>query len=134
VGRAAGGGEGGGAEGDARGGGGSAMGQRVDDVAQLLTAAAAGEVEQVKRLLSSGLLGAESADYDGRRAMHVAAAEGQTHIVHALLAHGASTTCEDRWGNTPVKEAQAHGHEQLAMFLRSVGANAGGLLQKEAPV
>ena len=94
------------------------MGSRASDVAQLLTAAATGQVEQIERLLANGL-DVESADYDGRRAMHIACAEGQAHIVQALLQHGASIGAEDRWGNTPLSESARHGHTQLVDLLRA---------------
>ena len=57
-------------------------------------------VEDVaKRLL-------DSADYDRRTCVHLAAAEGHEKVVNFLIARGATIHPKDRWGNTPVHEVR----------------------------
>ena len=49
---------------------------------------------------------------------HLAAAEGQLDVVRYLLTTGAETQPVDRWGGTPVTDAEANGHTQVADLLR----------------
>lgn len=57
-------------------------------------------------------------DYDGRTALHIAAAEGHTEAVRFLV-----DTCrvikdpKDRWGFTPEVEARRGGYEAIASYL-----------------
>ena len=57
-------------------------------------------------------------DYDGRTALHLAAAEGRMHAVKFLL-----ETCrvppspQDRWGHTPQEEAFRFGHDEVGALL-----------------
>jgi glutaminase len=44
-------------------------------------------------------------DYDQRRALHVAAAEGHKDAVEWLISNGADVNVVDRWGNTPLDDA-----------------------------
>ena len=63
--------------------------------------ASAGDVENVKRLLESGIR-VDSMDYDRRTPLHVAIAERQLEIVKILVEAGADVHTEDRFGNTPL--------------------------------
>ena len=49
--------------------------------------------------------------------MHLAAAEGHTEIVRYLLAAGADPQPTDRWGGTPVTDAETGCHTQIAKLL-----------------
>ena len=60
------------------------------------------------------------ADYDGRTAMHLAAAEGHEKTVRFLLSRGARADCQDRWGGTPLDDAKREGHKDLTEFLKAV--------------
>lgn len=59
-------------------------------------------------------------DYDGRTALHLAAAEGHVECVDFLL-----RKCDvpydvcDRWGRTPLEEATAFGHTVVIELLQS---------------
>src|SRR5262249_15792969 len=58
------------------------------------------------------------ADYDGRTALHLAAAEGQAGVVRYLLAADADPQPVDRWGGTPLSDAEGNGHTEIAALLR----------------
>ena len=61
----------------------------------------------------------EIGDYDGRTALHLAAAEGHARCVRFLLeVCGVPHDCKDRWGQTPLSEAIQFKHIQVAAILR----------------
>lgn len=67
--------------------------------------ASEGSVEDMKMLLDEG--GDPNAkDYDHRSALHLAASEGHLEAVKLLLDRGAMVNPKDRWGNTPMTDAQ----------------------------
>jgi glutaminase len=70
---------------------------------RLITAASKGDLSMVEQL--NGKISLESSDYDGRTALHLAAAEGHNNIVQYLIEHGCNCNPKDRWGNTPYHEA-----------------------------
>ena len=76
-----------------------------------------GDLSQLGALLKYGV-DPDSADYDGRCALHLAAAEGFLQCTSVLLQHGAKADVQDRWGNTPLSEAQANERGDVAAALR----------------
>lgn len=80
------------------------------------SAAAAGDVAQLQRLSE---LGADlnAADYDGRTPLHLAASLGHTDVARYLLREGVSITPRDRWGSTPIADAQRHGQHDMVALL-----------------
>lgn len=96
---------------------------------ELIWAASQGKLDALRRLVAQGV-SFEAADYDRRTAMHLAAAEGHLPVVRYLLAHGASINPKDRWGNSPIDEAERHGKQACADFLSENGGRSAGCIAK----
>jgi glutaminase len=79
-------------------------------------AASTGDITELKRMVAHGH-DLNTADYDGRTPLHLAAAEGQLISVRYLLAQQVEIRPADRWNNTPEQEALRHGHDRLAEVL-----------------
>ena len=59
------------------------------------------------------------ADYDGRTALHLAAAEGHVHCVNFLLQQcNVPHDVRDRWGKSPLEEAISFGHSAVIEILQ----------------
>ncbi|KAL4218662.1 hypothetical protein ACF0H5_021251 [Mactra antiquata] len=96
---------------------GRAMESKAQDVVNLLFSAYNGDVTAMRRY---ALLGMDMslADYDGRTALHLAAAEGHEVIVKFLLEKcDVSPFLEDRWNCTPLEDAKKFGHENVELLL-----------------
>ena len=78
--------------------------RRLDHVGQLCLACSGGDIVAIQRLIASGV-SASGVDYDGRAALHVAAAKGQAAAVRYLLDHAAYCNPLDSFNNTPLYEA-----------------------------
>ena len=79
----------------------------TSQITNLIVAAAEGDIEEVQNLLQYGKsLDVNQGDYDGRRAIHLAAGEGQLDVVKILCEAGAHVNVEDRWGNRPLDDAR----------------------------
>ena len=70
----------------------------------------------------------DAADYDGRTALHLAAAEGQLAAAGLLLGKGARVGVVDRWGGTPIVDAVRHRQRPMVALLRRHGARVPGNL------
>ncbi|CAM6106295.1 unnamed protein product [Calypogeia fissa] len=70
-----------------------------DKVRSLLQHASWGNVDAVSQILDDGLH-VDSADYEGRTALHLAASEGNLGMVQLLLERNAKVDAIDRWQDT----------------------------------
>ena len=86
---------------------------------EMCQAAFTGDVDYLRRLLRAGA-SPDAADYDRRTAAHLACAEGLMPVALVLHAAGADFNAKDRWGRTPLDEADANGHAKLAHVLREL--------------
>ncbi|MCB1859763.1 MAG: ankyrin repeat domain-containing protein [Gammaproteobacteria bacterium] len=80
-----------------------------------------GDIDQIERHIKWGA-DINQIDVDGRRPLHVAAAQGELVVVKLLLNNGADINARDGNGNTPVYTAVMQGRTQLAALLIEQGA------------
>ncbi|MCG8691536.1 MAG: glutaminase A [Minwuiales bacterium] len=105
-------------------------------VNELIWAASKGDLGAMRDQL---LRGAElaCADYDRRTPLHLAAAEGQAHIVAFYIdrkSQGDDTidlNPRDRWGGTPLDDAYRHGNSEVAALLERNGGHRGDVTDTE---
>ncbi|KAL1520823.1 hypothetical protein AB1Y20_022385 [Prymnesium parvum] len=90
--------------------------------ASLCDAAATNRVDVLRSLFQAGTE-MNLSDYDGRTAVHLAAAEGNLGALRFLLEEaGARDSPMDRWGGTPLDDATRNFHNEVVNYLRSRGA------------
>jgi glutaminase len=85
------------------------------------TSAASGDLETIIRLHVQGL-DINAGDYDKRTPLHLASAAGHMDIVKYLIENGAEANPRDRWGATPLNDAQ---DPQIIEYLENHGAERG---------
>lgn len=85
------------------------------------TSAASGDLETISRLHVQGL-DLNHGDYDKRTPLHLAAAAGHIDIVKYLIEQGADPSPRDRWGATPLNDAQ---DSAIIEYLASHGGEKG---------
>jgi len=78
-----------------------------------------GDLLMLKRLCKAGI-NINAGDYDRRRAVHIAASEGNLAAVRVLSECGADLTVRDRWNNSIEDEATRANAVRLLEFLESV--------------
>jgi glutaminase len=85
------------------------------------TSAASGDIETVIRLHVLGV-NMNQGDYDRRTPLHLASAAGHIDIVKYLVSNGVDVSPRDRWGATPLNDAQ---DAAIIEYLTSHGAEKG---------
>ncbi|MGJ7558874.1 ankyrin repeat domain-containing protein [Variovorax sp. RB3P1] len=89
----------------------------------LVSAASAGDLSGVRKLIEQGLsIDARDSRYQ-RTALHVAADEGHKDVVKFLISSGASLNLLDDSGMTPLMAACSSGSSTVALFLIRSGAD-----------
>jgi ankyrin repeat protein len=84
---------------------------------------AAGDIDQVKRLISEGA-DVDAKDGKGQTPLHLAVLAGRKDIVELLIANGADINVKSNtWDTTPLIAALRSGHEDIAKMLIAKGAD-----------
>ena len=84
-------------------------------------AASSGHVRILELLIKKGI-NINEGDYDKRTPLHLASAANQLEAVKLLLDHGAHINPFDRWGSTPLNDAD---NKEIEALLLSKGAKSG---------
>lgn len=85
---------------------------------QLILSAVAGDLAGLQGFREAGMDFTMS-DYDGRTVLHFAASGGHLACVKFVLEQcGVAIDGTDRWGNTPLDEAETFGRNDVALYLR----------------
>lgn len=93
--------------------------QPVDDIYQ---AAAAGDVEAVKKFMNQPSWDPSVANYDGVLPLCAAAKGGNVDIIWLMVQDGADVNLADNTHTTPLQYAQKEGHEDAVKYLKELGA------------
>jgi ankyrin repeat protein len=97
--------------------------QKIEALSRsLMDVMQSGDVKEARRLVAAGAL-VQYADYDRRRPLHIAAAEGHKECVLFLLSHGARVLSQDRWGGTAIDDAKQGGHRDIVSILLAARSN-----------
>lgn len=89
-----------------------------EKVVSLFYAASNGDVTALRRYYLSGKDMTQQ-NYDGRTALHVAAAQGHDKVVRFLLEQcNVPVDLKDRWGSTPLDEATRFNYQSCADLIR----------------
>ncbi|KAL1530610.1 hypothetical protein AB1Y20_001510 [Prymnesium parvum] len=91
----------------------------------LLRDCARGDMPRIRKRLADDSELLNFKDYDRRTALHVSASEGHLNCVSMLLDLGANPNLSDRWGGSPLDDAQRHRHVAIAELLRKHGGRGG---------
>ncbi|MCO5614651.1 hypothetical protein L7F22_068935 [Adiantum nelumboides] len=75
----------------------------------------------VERLLQEDPSLVSAQDYDKRTALHVAAFFNRLSVAENLIRHKAPINATDRWGNSPLADAETEGHLEMAELLKEFG-------------
>jgi len=85
-------------------------------IAQLCSAAVAGDLAELRRILALGV-DVNGSDYDGRTPLHLAVTELQLKAVHLLILCGADVNRKDKWGVSSLDEAKNHKNKEVGQAL-----------------
>jgi len=80
-------------------------------------------VPELRRMLRNVDARSVPADYDGRTALHLAAAHGNLEVIQFLAEEGCNLTAVDRFGRTPLFEAALNQQTECITLLKSLGAS-----------
>ena len=91
---------------------------KASKVMEVIYAASHGDLDEIFRLEAEGV-SLNTADYDGRTPLHLAACEGQTEVVEYLISKQVDLNPKDRWGNTPLDDAIKFGNKEIKALLET---------------
>ena len=84
--------------------------RKVEGIASLASCVAKQDVARIRTMIENAFVDKDEADYDGRTALHFAAAAGSMRVVKALLDLNADVNVSDRWGSKPIQYAVRFAH------------------------
>ncbi len=91
-------------------------------IEQFVDAASRGDVPTMEKMAAEGFDPRKTADYDGRTALHLAAAEGHLDAVKWLIEVAQVPLNETaRWNGTALTDAIRHDHKEVIQYLASKG-------------
>ena len=93
---------------------------------KLCKAAARGDLAALRKYIGAEGASVNACDYDQRSALHLAAAEGHESAVSFLLDARADVNAQDRWGGTPLKDAERGWHVSVMKLLQRRGGTKPG--------
>ena len=97
--------------------------KRIERIVNMVSCAAKGDLDELRRILTTTDLHVDEGDYDERTALHLAASEGILPVVQYLVQEaGANMDVTDRYGNTPLVDSIRHKHDAVVVFLQSRGS------------
>ncbi|TNV87907.1 hypothetical protein FGO68_gene9941 [Halteria grandinella] len=102
----------------------------ISTVIAACNAASAGDLETLKRLKEEGV-DLNKGDYDNRTPLHVGTGAGLIHIVKFLIDSGVKLSPVDRWGATPLCDAQPY--PEIKKLLLDHGAILGKIQETYTP-
>ena len=93
---------------------------------ELNTLANEGKTAELKSRIVDGGVDANTADYDGRTAIHLAAATGNVEMIQMLADSGANVNVTDRFGGSPLDDAIRSKQLTARDLLIKLGASVQG--------
>lgn len=93
----------------------------IDPRVRLMFVSSEGDLDGVKKLLSSGT-DVNFRDIDNRTALHVAACNGYSDVAEMLINGGADVEAKDKWGSTPLADAIHYKKHDVVKLLEKHGA------------
>jgi len=95
----------------------------TNSVVNLLFGSSTGDVTAIRRFALSGM-DMTASDYDGRTALHLAAAEGHLHVIRMLIEQcHVPPQPKDRWNFTPLDDARRFSRAECVVYLEEHIAN-----------
>ena len=94
---------------------------QIEGIVQLCWACSQGDLSEVQRLVASGI-NPDWADYDGRTPLHLAASDGQAHVVKYLISKSVNIAPTDRWGGTPYSDAKRGSKKEVIEVFENLAA------------
>ncbi len=94
--------------------------EKMKGIMAAIDAASRGDLHEIKRLVANGI-DLNDGDYDMRTPMHLAAAEGRIDVIHYFISLKLDLKPKDRWGGTPMRDAESGNHKEIIALLQKSG-------------